>query len=398
MADKNLLPAVLFLSMVMSIPLVGQTSRTEAIAQQQTEKAAASAAYVPSKAERIFLAVKRELIDTPSGLYPLIGSIYGGGGLALGAGYREYYGDKTHWDIKGMWSIRNYKFAELSTTSPGHAGGRIDLNAQAGWRDATQVAYFGIGIATSRDDRANFRFNEAYAGASAKVRPVQWIVLGTGLNYEDYKTKEGLGTHPSIETVYTAATAPGLGVSPKFMHSTASAGIDWRPSPGYARRGGLYEMRYHNYADRKDTYSFDRVEAEVVQHLPILRENWVLSGRALAETMLNDSDKAPYFLLSSLGSASTLRGFSSWRFRDRHSLLLQGEFRWIPNRTGLDVAVFYDAGKVAGTRRELRNLKRLKSDVGIEARFHGPGSTPLRLGVARGNEGWRVVFGGSAAF
>ena len=55
----------------------------------------------------------------------------------------------------------------------------------------------------------------------------------------------------------------------------------------------------------------------------------------------------PYFLLPSLGSGSTLRGYSSWRFRDRHSLLVSGEWRWIPNRMGLDMALFYDAGMVA---------------------------------------------------
>ena len=56
--------------------------------------------------------------------------------------------------------------------------------------------------------------------------------------------------------------------------------------------------------------------------------------------------RVPYFLLPSLGSGSTLRGYSSWRFRDRHSLLMSGEFRWIPNRLGLDMAMFYDTGKV----------------------------------------------------
>ena len=102
--------------------------------------------------------MKKELIDTPSGLYPLFGSVYGGGGLALGGGYRQYYGDRTFWDVKGLLSIRNYKFAEVSTTSPGHSQGRLDLNAHLGWRDATQVAYYGLGTQTSPDDRTNFRF------------------------------------------------------------------------------------------------------------------------------------------------------------------------------------------------------------------------------------------------
>ena len=68
--------------------------------------------------------------------------------------------------------------------------------------------------------------------------------------------------------------------------------------------------------------------------MPILRENWVISLHGLLQTTLDDDDTVPYFLLPSLGSGSTLRGYSSWRFRDRHSLLMSGEWRWIPNRLG----------------------------------------------------------------
>lgn len=109
----------------------------------------------------------------------------------------------------------------------------------------------------------------------------------------------------------------------------------------------LDEARYHNYSDRNDTFSFDRLDGEIVQHFLILRENWVISLHGLVETTLGNGDDVPYFLMPSLGSGSTLRGFTSWRFRDRHRLLMQAEFRWIPNRTGLDMPIFYDTGKVA---------------------------------------------------
>jgi len=385
------------IAFIFAAPAPAQESRSESIAQQQTEKAATLHTYVPSKGERIFLTVKKELIDEPSGLYPLFGSVYGGGGLALGGGYRQYYGDRTFWDAKGLWSIRNYKFAELSTNSQGHAHNRLDLNGHVGWRDATQVAFYGLGTSTSVHDRVNYRFKQTYAGASLKARPMSWVTFGTGLDYEDYKLEKGLGIRPSIETAYTAQTAPGLGASPRYTHLTGAAGMDWRPAAGYARRGGLYEVRYHNYRDRDETYSFDRLEAEVVQHIPILRENWVISLHGRAVTTLDSSDTVPYFLLPSLGSSDTLRGYSAWRFRDRHSLLMQGEFRWIPNRTGIDMAVFFDAGKVTSTRSAI-NMKRLKKDVGVEVRFHSPTATPLRFGIGRGNEGWHFVFGGSAAF
>jgi outer membrane translocation and assembly module TamA len=76
---------------------------------------------------------------------------------------------------------------------------------------------------------------------------------------------------------------------------------------------------------------------------------------------------------------------------------MNAEFRWIPNPFGFDMALFYDAGKVTSRRRDL-NFKGLKSDVGIGARFHGPFSTPLRIELAVGNEGWKLVVAANAVF
>ena len=124
-----------------------------------------------------------------------------------------------------------------------------------------------------------------------------------------------------------------------------------------------------------------------MQHIPILRENWVISLHGLLQTTLDDDDAVPYFLLPSLGSGSTLRGYSSWRFRDRHSLLMSGELRWIPNRLGLDMAIFYDTGKVTQPSGTTSVCKGLKSDVGIGIRFHSPLATPLRIELAQGQRG-----------
>jgi hypothetical protein len=340
--------------------------------------------------------LKREFLEEPNGLYPLFGSVYSGGGFTLGAGYRQFYGDRTHADVKGMYSLKGYKLIEVSSDSWGHADGRLDLHARAGWRDATQVAFHGIGM-DSAEDRTDFRMKQSYVGGDIRARPVTFTILGAGMSYEDFSLEEGTGNVPSIEEVFTPATAPGLGASPTYVHLVASGGIDWRPSPGYARRGGLYSVTYHNYNDSDDAHSFDRVDGEIVQHLPILRENWVISLHGLVQTTLDDDDLVPYFLMPSLGSGSTLRGYSSWRFRDRHSLLMSAEWRWIPNRLGLDMAIFYDTGKVTPRFDDI-SFKGLKSDVGIGIRFHSPLATPLRIELAKGSEGMRLVFAGSAAF
>ena len=200
-----------------------------------------------------------------------------------------------------------------------------------------------------------------------------------------------------MEEVYTPDTLPGLGAKPTYLQPNATLAFDWRPAAGYARRGGYYGATIRSYADQDGPYSFRQVDYEAIQHIPILRDAWVLSLRGRVETTYTKGDEVvPFFMLPALGSGSTLRGYSSWRFRDRNSLLLSAEWRVLVNNF-VDTAIFYDAGKVEARRGDL-NLDGLKSNYGIGFRLHGPFVTPVRIELARGNEGIALVFAASAAF
>jgi hypothetical protein len=333
---------------------------------------------------------------SPNGFYPVFGSVYTGGGFTLGAGYRRYIGDRLNWNVHGLYSLKNYKLIEFGLHSPRPHAGRFDFSVFTGWRDATQVAYYGLGI-QSPDSRSAFGMQQGYAGGDMSFRPRRWTILRAGGTYEAFGLGDASGSAPDVDDTFTRATAPGLGDSPDYLHTIASAAIDTRPSPGYARRGGLYEIAYHRYDDRGDTYSFDRLDTEIVQHIPILRENWVLSLRGRLQSTLGDTDAVPYFLMPAIGSGSTLRSYGGWRFRDRHALLFSGEWRWTPSRLAVDAVLFYDAGTVADRRDGLR-LEDMKSSIGGGIRFHTPIATPLRVELAGGGEGLRLVFGASAAF
>jgi hypothetical protein len=374
-----------------------QDTRAGVIAQAQAEKAARLAPYVPSKGERIAADIQERFLGAPSGLHPWFDSVYSGGGFTLGAGYLRFVGDRTSWDARGLYSIKSYKRFELAAASLGHAHDRVDFGAVGGWRDATQVSFYGIGPGTTIDDKSNFGMEQGYVGATARIRAGGKSFAELGLQFDTYRLKSGSGSSPSTEEAYTPDTAPGLTSEPGFLHTTISGGVDTRPSEGYARHGGLYALTYNNWADRDQAYDFDRLTAEGVQHIPVLRENWVVSLHGVVQTTLGDTDVVPFYLLPSLGSGSTLRAYPSWRFRDRHSLLMSGEWRWIPSRLALDMAIFVDAGKVASVREDL-NFTGLKTDVGVGVRLHGPAATPLRLDVAHGSEGVNIVISGAAAF
>jgi hemolysin activation/secretion protein len=90
------------------------------------------------------------------------------------------------------------------------------------------------------------------------------------------------------------------------------------------------------------------------------------------------------------GGSDDLRGFRPYRFYGDHAILMNAEWRW-EVFSGMDMAVFADAGKVTMARSDL-NLKDLESSVGFGLRFNVRNATFLRVDVGFSHEGFQVWF------
>ena len=104
----------------------------------------------------------------PSGFYPYFDSVYSGGGFTLGAGYRQFTGDRTHVNVAGLYSAAGLQ-VDRSRAAPRRVTGP-DVSicaASAGWRDATQVAYHGLGI----DSPGRCRHGVSHAAGLRRRRP-----------------------------------------------------------------------------------------------------------------------------------------------------------------------------------------------------------------------------------
>jgi hypothetical protein len=373
-------------------------TRQGAIEERQAQKVETLHPYTPSGGERVMTALQNVFVYPVETWHPFFESAYRGGGFAAGLGYMWHVSPYSYVDIRGSYSIKAYKRAEVEFVSPRLFHRRGELSILGGWRDVPEVPFYGFGTSTSTRARVNYGFDQPYASALLTLRPTRrLLLLRGGLELSRWHLQSGTGGSPSIDDVYTPETLAGVGTTTTYVHTQATAGFDWRPSSGYARRGGFYGITAHDYHDRDDKLGFRQIDYEVIQHIPILRESWTISLHGLAETTWRKRDEeVPFFLMPSLGGGSNLRGFSSWRFRDRNSLLLQAEWRIMVNRF-FDTAVFYDAGQVAAHKSDL-NLDHLKSDYGFGARFHTPLSTVLRIDVARSREGTTLVFATSPVF
>jgi hypothetical protein len=374
-------------------------SRAAIIEREKNEKATALHPYVPGKAETILDRTEDILLTGGLHWHPFFDSAYAGGGFTLGAGYQRFVSSYNLLDVRGSLTFSGYKRVEAQFIAPRLFDRRASLSLLGGWREATQVGFYGIGThGTSKDNRANYSFTQPYGIATLDLTPTRRLLHLRGtFELSQWNQGPGEGQAPSVETVYTPATLPGLGAQPVYVHSAAMVGIDTRMSPGYARRGGFYGVTVHDYSDTDSVFGFRQVDYEAIQHFPILREAWVLSLHGEVQTTYRKStQQIPFFMLPALGGGSNLRGFSSWRFRDDNSLLLQAEWRAMVNRY-IDLAVFSDVGKVVASKSDL-DLSGLKSDYGVGIRLHGPLATPLRMELAKSNEGLALVFSASAVF
>jgi hypothetical protein len=371
-------------------------TRAGEIEQRQQEKAARVRPHTRNFFERRLLDIEQTGgFAVRRGFFVTFGDIKQGSSIALGPAYGRLFENGTIVAGKATYSIRNFKLLQVSAASPRLAGGRLQVQSRARWQDAPELAVYALGT-DSPKTRADYAETRTEVSAEAELRPVSFIRLGAGAAYERYETGPADTGRSSVEEIFTPAEMPGIDADPRYLHSFVSGGIDTRPAPGYSRSGSLLHAALHDYRQQNDgPYSFRRLDAIARQLIPILHGNWVidLSVRT-STTSVDDGQQVPFFLMPDLGGGSELRGYSSYRFRDRHSIVFTGEYRWYVQEF-VDMAVFYDAGKVAARRGDL-DFDDLKSNVGLGIRFHSPLNTALRLEVAKGSEGFHFIFAFSA--
>lgn len=374
-------------------------SRTAVIAAQKAEKARALQPPDAGLFEKVLNQVQEEVGAAPVGFYPYVGNVYSGGWIALGAGYRYPVGDTGVIDVEGAYSLRGFWRVQERVRLPRFSRDRGSLQLRHTTIDASKVKFFGIGPDTPAANEVQFGLRHTDLAAELRIAPADRLTIGVDVAYDMWNTREGGGGAPSIETLFSPQAAPGLDADPDFVKLKGFVELDWRDAPNYTRRGGYARASVTRYQARDNApHDFTRFDAAATHHIPVYRENWVLAFRGLfSTTTVSDGHSIPFFLLPMLGESSDeLRGYSTFRFRDRHRLLLTGEYRWMPSHY-LDLALFLDAGVVGPELGDLE-FGEMKTSWGVSARMHTPTETLLHATVGRSREGWRIIVGAGQVF
>ena len=387
-------PLIVLIAVLMLAPAdaAAQSTRVDAIAEEQAEKAKRLGVEGPSEAEKIIRQVLLSpLLTGGDGLYPWFGSVYGGTGMGLGVGFLKRLENAAYFNVQSGISINNSMVMRGTFAAPELWRGMLQMDANVQWLDAKGVSFYGFGQDSSQEARDRYDLNPVELSTNVTFKPMRHVFVTGSYAYQPIETEREA-------PIFEPADAPGLDQDLTFHTSRATIAYDWRPAPGYSTRGGFYRASFErNFESGGQPYSFNLQEYELVQQVPLVREQFVLAAHALMTlTQADAGHDVPVMLAPFLGSGSTLRAFGNRRFTDRNRVLVTGEYRWRPSRY-LDMALFLDAGQVAADRHQF-DTKEFDVDWGIGARFHGPNFNALRLEFSRGREGFRMTFAGSQPF
>ncbi|HUC76596.1 MAG TPA: hypothetical protein VMS04_14945, partial [Vicinamibacterales bacterium] len=157
----------------LTVPLEPQDqqagSRAGLIEQDQARKAASLTAAKPTKVEAYVTRVYDAFLGGQMHWHAFFQNAYSGGGFTIGAGYLLFVSPSNTLDIRGSITPSGYKRIEAEFIAPGLFGRRATFSAIGGWREATQVGFYGFGMTSTVDARANYSFQQPYGSATIEV-------------------------------------------------------------------------------------------------------------------------------------------------------------------------------------------------------------------------------------
>jgi outer membrane protein assembly factor BamA len=255
--------------------------------------------------------------------------------------------------------------------------------------------YYGDGPESRLADEARYRLEDSWIGASIGVRPAGPLSLGIEAGMLFVNTGDGsagAGEGPGIGEVFDPVAVPGALIQTDFFRGAVFARYDDRDDSLGARDGGRYTARFSYFDDRHlGAHDFRQLDLEARRYLPFFNKRRVFVLRLkTAMTFANGSAAVPFYLQPVLGGSDDLRGYLPFRFYGDNLIVGNIEYRW-ESFSGLDMAVFFDAGKVAPTPSEI-DFRGMETSVGFGFRFNVRNATFIRLDTGFSHEGTQFWF------
>lgn len=380
-----------------SICLSAQDSRTGRIEAARDAKAAALKPEETTKAEDFARRFKDDrlmerVFGGMNGFRPKIGNMVTGGGFAGGVEYLRddlLQGQLTA-RASAQLSTQAFQKYEMQATLPRLVKERLAIDLISSYRNYAGLNFYGQGPDSRRTGRSNYRMEDTSFDAIAGFSPTRfWKVgAGSGLLF----TNVGPGNNRRLISAEKQFNAPGLSEQTDFGRFSVFTQVDLRDNPSGPKRGGNYVFQHSWYQDRHlRRFDFRRMDIDLEQHIPFLNATRRIVLRAKGTFMETDGNKEiPFYLQPIVGGSDDLRGYRFFRFTDRNAVVYNAEYRW-EVFSGLDGALFFDAGKVM-PRRGMLAFSELETSAGFGLRFNAQNVTAVRIDVGFSREGFQIWF------
>jgi outer membrane protein assembly factor BamA len=330
-----------------------------------------------------------------NGFRAKIGGLPAGGGFAAGPEYSrdDLLLGNLNFRTSAELSLRLYQKYELGLSLPKLASQHLFLDFHSLHRNYPQINYYGSGPKSLKGQRSNYRLEDTASDFTVGVRPIPMLRLGGSAGY--LWVNVGPGTNSNListEKQFTPTQAPGIDRQTDFFRYGGFVQVDYRDDPRAPKSGGNYIAQYTWYKDTHfHAYGFQRLDVNLEQYIGLFNRRRVIALRA--RTTLTDTSAGqvlPFYMQPLLGGSDDLRGFRQFRFADQNMLNLTVEYRW-EAFSGLDMAIFFDAGKVFPTHSQL-NFSHLEACGGFGLRFNLFNRTFIRMDFGWGREGLQAWF------
>ena len=202
----------------------------------------------------------------------VFGGIKQGSSIALGPAVSWESPERGYLQIKGGFSIKEFKLLQVRYDSPRFFNERSMVTTRLRWQDAPELPLFLRGPdSPNKHLTIGMTKTEWSAVLRTLVAPNTFVSVGSGV--EGYASKgRWADLDEAAARLGTPPDAPGLGTRPWYVRSFASASYDTRFSPDYSRTGHLLEAGVYHYHDVPGvTQSFQRYEFAALKLLPTFR-------------------------------------------------------------------------------------------------------------------------------
>jgi hypothetical protein len=274
------------------------------------------------------------------------------------------------------------------------AGGRFHLlddhlriNAGVGWLDF-QYRFWGIGDDAGNEGRSRDirqRGSIAYLAAQWELLPDLYVGAGYLNGSTEVTLKAGETTIPGLVDPTIDVDLAALQVPVDF---------DTRNDEYFPRNGWLTSLRASIYRESLGSdFDTEVVSLAVNRYVPI-RDRDVL---ALRFYFRSAGDDAPFFLLSSFGGKTDLRGYEVGRYRDELMYTTQAEYRFRYSERWV-LTGFLGVGEVSDSFDGFLDNMLPAAGLGVRYVLSQKHQISLSFDLSLGRNGSQFYFGVGEAF